>query len=173
MRKVLIIGNAGSGKSTFGRKLAEKTGLPLVHLDKLYWRGDWEHLSREEFDAALQAELDKPEWIIDGNFNRTLTHRLQYCDTVFFFDLPTITCLWGITKRIFTHHGKVRPDMGGNCREYFDKQKTVLYKDVLTFNKRRRKDYYEILGKTEHIDVVVIKSRKAANKYLKEITASK
>jgi len=126
IRKALIIGSPGSGKSTFGRKLAQKTGLPLVHLDKLYWRGDWDHLTREEFDAVLQVELDKQEWIIDGNFNRTLPHRLQYCDTVFFFDLPSVTCLWGITKRVFTHYGKVRPDMGGNCQERFDRQKPVL-----------------------------------------------
>ena len=62
MRRVLIIGNAGSGKSTFARKLAEKTGLPLVHLDKLYWHGNWEHLSREEFDTAMQTELEKDAW---------------------------------------------------------------------------------------------------------------
>ena len=138
MRRVLIIGNAGSGKSTFGRKLAEKTGLPLVHLDKIYWRGNWEHLTREEFDKALQAELEKEEWIIDGNFNRTLPHRLDYCDTVFFFDLPTITCLWGVTKRVLQNYGKTRSDMGGSCPEKFDRNKWELFGMILKFNRNRK-----------------------------------
>lgn len=169
MRRVLIIGNAGAGKSSFAKKLAEKTGLPLVHLDKLYWHGNWEHLSREEFDTAMQTELEKDAWIIDGNFNRTLPHRLKYCDTVFFFDLPTVTCLWGITKRVFTHHGKVRPDMGGNCKEYFDKQKPALYKSVLQFNGQHRKNYCRILKDREN--VVIFRKRKEAEAYLQNLTA--
>ncbi|MEE0840408.1 MAG: AAA family ATPase [Acutalibacteraceae bacterium] len=100
MKRILIIGNSGSGKTTFAKALAEKTQLPLIHLDKLFWCGEWEHLSRDEFDAILQKELEKPEWIIDGNFSRTIPHRLKYCDTVFYFDLPTITCLWGSTVRV-------------------------------------------------------------------------
>ena len=111
MRRVLIIGNAGSGKSTFAKKLAKTTGLSLVHLDKIYWRGNWEHLTREEFDKALQAELEKEEWIIDGNFSRTLPRRLEYCDTVIWLDLPVgveqcTVRLPGAEDRILTGHGK-------------------------------------------------------------------
>ena len=100
MKRILIIGNAGSGKTTFAKALAKKTQLPLIHLDRLFWCGEWEHLSRDEFDTILQKELEKPEWIIDGNFGRTIPHRLKYCDTVFYFDLPTITCLWSSTVRV-------------------------------------------------------------------------
>ena len=123
MERILIIGNAGSGKTTFAKQLASKLNLPVIHLDNIYWHGNWEHLTRDAFDAALQEQLNKPRWIIDGNFNRTIPHRLQYCDTVIFFDLPTIICLWGITRRIFANYGKTREDMGGNCREFFDAQK--------------------------------------------------
>lgn len=169
MEKILIIGNAGSGKSTFSKKLAQKLQLPLVHLDKIYWTGNWDHLSREEFDEALQKELIKPQWIIDGNFNRTFPHRLQYCDTVFFFDLPAISCFWGITKRIFQNYGKTRTDMGGNCPEYFDKQKISLYKGVLNFNKTRRQDYYELLQNATNVKVVIFRSRKQADRYFEEL----
>ena len=60
MQRILLIGNAGAGKTTFAKHLAQKLHLPLVHLDNLYWRGDWDHLSRDEFDAILQSELEKP-----------------------------------------------------------------------------------------------------------------
>ena len=166
MERILIIGNAGSGKSTFVKALAKKLALPLVHLDKLYWHGKWEHLSRDAFDALLQRELEKPQWIIDGNFNRTIPHRLQYCDTVFFFDLSVFTCVWGITKRIFTNYGRSREDMGGNCREFFDAQKLPLYRNVITFNKQHRNDYYDLLSKATHVKVIIFRSRQQANKFL-------
>ena len=169
MERILIIGNAGAGKSTFAKKLAEKSELPLVHLDRLFWSGNWEHLSREEFDKALQMELEKPRWIIDGNFNRTLPHRLQYCDTVFFFDLPALTCLAGILKRVFTNYGKTREDMGGNCPEYFDSQKLELCRHVLSFNKQHRKNYHELLAKVQDVNVIVFRSRRQADRFLRAL----
>lgn len=171
MERVLIIGNAGSGKTTFSRQLAAKYALPLVHLDKIYWCGNWEHLSRDAFDKRLQEELEKPRWIIDGNFNRTLPHRLQYCDTVFYFDFPAVTCLAGITKRILTNYGKTRSDMGGNCTELFDKQKLTLYRNVLTFNKQHRKDYYDLLSTAENKRVIVFKNRCQVNRFLNDIVS--
>ena len=166
MERILLIGNAGAGKTTFARKLVEKCRLPLVHLDKLYWRGNWDHLSREEFDRLLQVELEKPQWIIDGNFNRTIPHRLQYCDTVIYFDFPTITCLWGITKRILTNLGKARTDMGGNCVERFDSQKPTLYRNVLHFNKQHRTQYYEMLSKLTGVNVIIFRNRRQAQMFL-------
>lgn len=169
MEKILIIGNAGSGKTTFAKKLAEKKGLPLVHLDTLYWTGNWEHAEREIFDALLEKELEKPSWIIDGNFNRTLPRRLQCCDTVFYFDLPTVTCLWGITKRIIKSYGKTREDMGGNCPEYFDRQKWALYKNVFFFKKAHHEKYIKLLQETEGIKTVIFKKRGEGKQYLKAI----
>lgn len=167
MRRVLIIGCAGAGKTTFAGALAEMTGLPLVHLDRLFWCGNWEHLSRDAFDTALQAELEKPEWIMDGNFDRTIPHRLQYCDTVFFFDLPRRSCLWGVTKRVFQNWGKSRPDMGGNCPERFDRHKRELYRHIWHFNKNNRESYYKLLAGVENI--IIFRSRKEVRKYLREV----
>lgn len=165
MTRVIIIGGNGSGKSTFAKQLHAITGLPLVHLDRLLWYGDWQVREQEEFDALLEAELEKSAWIIDGNYNRTLLHRLSYCDTVFYFDFSTLRCLWGVTWRVLTHLGRVRDDMGGNCRERFD---LSFYKNILGFNKAHRARYHSLLkqaaqnGKT----VVIFHNRHQVKRYL-------
>ena len=116
MRKVLIIGGNGSGKTTMARQLAEITGLPLCHLDTLYWTDDWQPRERSDFITLLQAELEKEEWILDGNMRRTLPQRLPYCDTVIYLDFSGIRCFFGTLKRLLQNHGQSRPDMGGPAR---------------------------------------------------------
>ena len=102
MRKVLVIGSPGAGKSTFAKKLAKSKRLPLFHLDLIWFHKDGNMEAREIFDEELQKILETDEWIIDGYYPRTLKHRLQYADTVFFFDLPEEVCLEGAKKRIGT-----------------------------------------------------------------------
>ena len=169
MQRILVIGNAGAGKTTFAKQLAQKLQLPLIHLDSIFWCGNWEHLSQYEFDTILQSNLEQPRWIIDGNFNRTIPRRLQYCDTVFYLDFPTLTCLVGITKRTLANLGRSRTDMGGNCTERFDSHKIPLYRHVLSFNSQHRADYYRMLGNAKDVNVVVFKNRSQANAFLNKL----
>ena len=107
MKKVIIIGCPGSGKTTFAEKLSEITGLPLYYLDAIWHKPDKTHIAREDFDKRILEIFDTPEWIIDGNYNRTIELRLKQCDTVFLFDLPTDVCIQGATERL----GKDRYDL--------------------------------------------------------------
>lgn len=107
MKRVIVIGCPGVGKSTFSRKLAVKTGLPLHYLDMIWHRSDRTVIGRKEFDRQLTQIVAEEEWIIDGNYARTLPVRLDYCDTVFFFDLPLEICIEGAKSRL----GKDRIDM--------------------------------------------------------------
>ena len=96
MRRVLVIGCPGAGKSTFARRLRDAAGLPLHYLDMLWHNPDRTTVTRAEFDERLQRILEEDAWILDGNFARTLPKRLEYCDTVFFLDFPTDVCLEGV-----------------------------------------------------------------------------
>ena len=107
MNRIVIIGCPGAGKSTFARKLAAKTGLPLYYRDMIWHRADRAVIGREEFDRQLDKLVIEDEWIIDGNYARTLPKRLAHCDTVFFFDLPLEECIEGAKSRL----GKARVDM--------------------------------------------------------------
>ena len=107
MKKVIVIGCPGAGKSTFARKLAKKTSLPLHYMDMIWHRPDRSNIGREALVEALSAITLGDEWIIDGNYLHSLPLRLDRCDTVFFFDLPLDVCLEGALGRI----GRPRVDM--------------------------------------------------------------
>ena len=110
MRRVLVIGCPGAGKSTFARRLRDAAGLPLHYLDMLWHNPDRTTVTRAEFDERLQRILEEDAWILDGNFARTLPKRLEYCDTVFFLDFPTDVCLEGVEGC----SGMKREDMRGS-----------------------------------------------------------
>ena len=107
MKKAIIIGCPGSGKTTFAEKLGAITKLPVHHLDAIWHKPDGSHIPREDFDEHLSEIFAAPEWIIDGNYSRTMEMRLQQCDSVFLFDLPTALCLQGAAERL----GKPRRDL--------------------------------------------------------------
>lgn len=107
MKKVMVIGCPGAGKSTFSRRLQEKTGLPIVYLDNLFWNADKTNVAKDIFLERLENALRADAFILDGNYFSTMELRLKQCDTVFFLDYPLELCLKSIEKR----RGVFRPDM--------------------------------------------------------------
>ncbi len=166
MERIIIIGCGGAGKSTLARQLGEKLGIPVVHLDKLFWHPGWVEASREEFDARLAPELEKPRWIMDGNFNRTMPQRMARCDTIIYLDFSRFACLRGVAKRILTTYGQVRPDMGEGCPERFDLD---FLKWVWNFNKAHREGYYRLLNEEEGVETIVLKNRRMVKRFLNSI----
>ena len=98
-KKIAVIGCCGAGKSVFSRKLASVTGLPLYHLDTMYWREDCTHIDRTEFMEKQNDVINTEKWILDGNYRNTLENRIKAAELIFFFDLPTEICLNGALTR--------------------------------------------------------------------------
>lgn len=168
MERIMIIGCGGSGKSTLARALGEKTGLPVVHLDQIWWSpGNWQHLSREEFDRLLLAEAEKPRWILDGNFNRTLELRLEKCDTVIYLDRNRAACLVSWLGRVVKNWGRARPDMAEGCAEWFDPE---MARWIWRFNRDNRKRYYGLLNGLKGKRVYILKNRRQVRKFLNGLT---
>lgn len=163
MKRVMIIGCPGSGKSTLAKKLSSKLKLPVIHLDQLNWTGHWQMISSEVFDALLLTEVQKEAWIIDGNYDRTISLRIQYCDTVIFLNYSKMTCLCGVIKRVLKGYGKTRSDMGGNCPERFD---ISFLKFVWDFNSTYRSKYLTMLSQQTDKNVMVFHHRKECQQFL-------
>ena len=166
MKRVVIIGCGGAGKSTLAQELGKRTGLPVIHLDSIFWLPGWVEMNRDEFDRKIRAEMAKEAWIIDGNYNRTMPERVARCDTIIYLDFPRIVCLYGIFKRLLTNIGKTRPDMGEGCPERVDWE---FLKWVWNYNKDKRERNYRLLNEATHAETIVLKNRRAVKKFLKSL----
>jgi adenylate kinase family enzyme len=120
MRRVLVIGSGGAGKSTFARRLGARLGLPVIHLDANYWKPGWVETPKDEWRRKVERLVEGNAWVIDGNYSGSLDVRLAACDTVVFLDLPRAVCVWRVLKRTLKYKGGSRPDMAEGCREKFN-----------------------------------------------------
>ena len=163
MKKVMIIGCPGSGKSTFARKLRDKTGLPLYYLDTIWHRPDKSTVPREEFDAELDKILKSDAYIIDGNYSRTLEWRFKECDTVFFMDIPTEICLDGAMSRI----GKKREEL-----PWTETKLDPEFKEwILGFPTRSLPTVLGLIEKyKDEKTVIVFKTREESDRYIESLS---
>ena len=135
MQRVLVIGSGGSGKSTLAARIAARTGLPLIHLDQLYWRSGWVATPANEWTRNVQELAARASWVMDGNYGGTLDLRLAACDMVVFLDVPRLRCLWRVLWRWMRHRGRSRPDMAPGCTERLDME---FVRWIWTYPQRRR-----------------------------------
>lgn len=163
MKRVVVIGSPGSGKSVLSVKLHEKTGLPLVHLDNIWWKPDRTHITREAFDERLLEILQTDEWIIDGSYSRTFEPRIAACDTVIFLDYDTDVCMQGITERV----GQVRPDIPWT-EQTLDPELVELVK---TYRERNHPKLSELFCKYPDKDIHIFRTRAEAERWIEDITS--
>ena len=158
MKKVIVIGCPGSGKSTVSRALHNKTGIPLYHLDMMYWNADKTTVEKSVFLERLSDVLKKDEWIIDGNYGSTMELRMAACDTVIFLDYPLDVCLDGIRER----RGKPRSDMPWIETE----EDSEFIEFIKNYNEQQKPKVLELLEKYSDKNIVIFKSREQADAFL-------
>jgi len=162
MKRVIIIGCPGSGKSTFARKLQSVTGLPLHHLDLIYWKPDRTIVPREEFLEKLHQIMAQEQWIIDGNYASTMEMRMQACDTVIFLDYPPELCLAGAQER----KGKARPDLPWVESNDLDDSEFMEY--IRNFHELNRPTILSLLEKYSDKEIIIFHSREDAEIFLQK-----
>ena len=167
MRKIMICGCGGSGKSVLSSKLGDHFGLPVTLLDMEYYDEQWNALDQETF-AQLQRELvTADDWIIDGNYAGTMPIRLAAADTVIFLDIHPLVCLFGILQRRLQHRGD-----DAHSRHRRGRITWGFVKYILGFRKTMRPKVEGLISEHATGTVVRLRSRRAARRYLAEVTNS-
>ncbi|MCQ2445782.1 MAG: adenylate kinase [Clostridia bacterium] len=161
MRKVIVIGCPGGGKSTFSRKLHDLTDLPLYHLDRMYWNPDRTKVEKSVFRERLAEVIEKDAWIIDGNYGSTMEWRIEASDTVFFLDYPTEVCLEGIRTR----KDKPRSDMP--WVETGDDEEFLQF--IRDYREESRPKVLNLLEKYPDKTVFIFHARDEADEFLKNL----
>lgn len=158
MKKVIVIGCPGSGKSRFSKELHGITSLPLFHLDMMYWNPDKTTVAKPFFRERLSAVLEGERWIIDGNYGSTMELRMAACDTVIFLDYPIDVCLSGIRERI----GKPRSDMPWVETE----EDPEFVEFIKSYNSESRPRVMELLKKYSDKSIYIFKGRNESDEFL-------
>ena len=167
MRRVLVIGSGGAGKSTFSRRLGERLGLEVIHLDAAHWRPDWVETPKDEWRHKVEELCRRGSWVMDGNYSGTLDVRLAACDTVIFLDMPRAVCTWRVLKRSLMYRDAPRPDMAAGCRERLDLK---FLHWVWTYPTRRRPTILARLDEiAAHKNVIRLRSDAEAERFLAEV----
>jgi adenylate kinase family enzyme len=164
MRKVLVIGSGGAGKSTFAKRLGARLKTEVIHLDSIYWRPGWVETPKAEWRETIEELLKREAWVMDGNYSGTLELRLRACDTVIFLDLPRILCLWRVAKRWLLYRNRSRPDMAAECLERFSPQ---FMRWVWKYPKQSRPKVLERLqANAEGKQIIWLRSRAEVERFL-------
>lgn len=155
MKKIVIIGSPGSGKTTLARLLKQKTQLPTYHLDSLFWRDNWKKTSRDSWIKIQNNLVQLPEWIIDGNYTATLEIRITAADTIIFLDYPTYLCTYRVIKRMFKNHNKKRADLANNIERI---NLDIIFFTLL-FKKRNRIPILNLLNQQYDKHIFILKNK--------------
>ena len=162
MRRVLIMGCAGAGKSSLARELAKHHSLPLIHLDREYWLPGWVEPDTKEWHLKVHKIAAQDAWIMDGNYGTTLPARLERADTIIFLDLPRHICLFRVIRRTFAGFGRTRADMTPGCPEQFD---WAFFKYIWNFSRDHRPGLVEQLSAFKG-KKIFLKTRREVTSYI-------
>ena len=168
MKRILIIGICGSGKSYLAKQLKKKFNLPVIHLDKEFWKSGWVVTPQSEWKIKVKELLKQKSWIMDGNFSSTLNIRIPVADTIIYLDFNRYTALYNVLKRVFNSYGKVRSDLADNCPERFDWE---FMKYVWKFPKiEKPKTEKALQNFTNQKKIIRLKNRNEVNSFIKSLT---
>ena len=135
---------AGRGNLLWRRQIGAKTGLPVIHLDVVYWHEGWTEMPKDVWERTVRELTRQPEWITDGNYGGTMELRLAAADMVVFLDLPPLVCVWRVVRRWRQYRHESRPDMAPGCPEKLD---WVFLRWIWNYRRDRRPDILKRMNK--------------------------
>jgi adenylate kinase family enzyme len=170
MKKVLVIGPGGAGKSTFAQQLGRLLKIEVLHLDRFYWHSGWVETPKSEWSKKVEQLLSRDAWIMDGNYSGTLEQRVQASDTIIFLDLPPMLCLWRVMKRAAKYRNMNRPDMSEGCNERLTLE-FILW--IWNYRRRSRPKVLKLLESGAGKRIVRLRSPAEVTQFLARIAGDR
>lgn len=161
-RRILVIGCSGAGKSRLAKLIAARYALPLIHLDRCYWRPGWVEPPEAEWVQEVERLLAAPAWVMDGNFSGTMRRRTEMAEAIVFLDLPRWLCILRVLRRVALGYGRTRADVAPGCPERFE---WAFMRWVWNYPKRSRLRTLDLL-RTFPGSIVVLRSRGEVRRWI-------
>ncbi|MDB5478961.1 MAG: putative topology modulation protein FlaR [Caulobacteraceae bacterium] len=170
MNRIAIVGCSGGGKSTLARTVGAALGLPVVHLDALFWKPGWVESDPEPFRAAVDVALAGERWVSDGNFTSVADLSLGRADTIVWIDQPMPLCLSRAIWRGLTGLGRTRADLAPGCPEKID---FAFYRYIVTWSGAPRTRLQGALDRfAPHAPLVRLRSDRAIAAWVGQVGAT-
>lgn len=169
MKKILVIGSYGSGKSTFAKRLHNVLNIELIHLDEMFWSSNWEPTPEEVMINKIKQVIMKESWIIDGFYPGTFDIRFKHADTIIFLDLNRLLCLYNAISRTLKSKLKIHnPDKINHNPDFlFD---FMFYYRIWTFkNKIKPLIIEKIVKASDTKNIIILNRYSHYNLFLKSL----
>lgn len=163
LKKILVLGSSGAGKSTFARELGARLGIEAIHLDSYYWQPDWVSTPPEEWEERVRKLLEGESWVMDGNYRSSLPLRLEAADTVVFLERNRLVCLLRCVGRFLRHRGKSRPEMAAGCNEKIDRE---FLRWIWNYPRDVKPGIMELLGRQSGKTVIILRGDREIRAFL-------
>ena len=163
MRRILVLGSSGAGKSTFAQELGQRLGIETIHLDSHYWQPNWTGTLPKAWEQKVKELAERPAWVMDGNYRSSLPLRLQYADTVIFLDRSRVQCLLRCVGRLLRYRGTNRPELPPGCNEKIDWE---FFLWIWNYPRDVRPGIMETLGKLTDKEVITLRNDREVAEFL-------
>lgn len=165
VKRITIVGGPGTGKTTLAKKLGKIFDLPVIHIDAINYKPNWEEIGRENRDKLILEKIKDEEWIIDGNYSATLKERIEKSDLIIWLDYSSFDIIKGVFYRYIKNFHKEKQEIPG-CKERIDWK---FFKYVITYRKRARKKIVEKIKNTSKDKVCIFKNRSELDRWVENI----
>lgn len=175
MKRILVIGSTGAGKTTLAQQLAETLDLHHIELDSLFWGPGWSETPREQFYAQLTPQISRDRWVIDGNYSFAREFVWPRADTAVWLDYPLPIILWRLFRRTVRRTVSQEELWNGN-QERFTNQflsSDSLFLFAIKSKKKHRLQYPQLFNSPDytHLQVLHHHSPKQTSDWLETLAA--
>jgi adenylate kinase family enzyme len=162
-KRINVVGTSGSGKTTFARKLAHRLNLPYYEMDQVFWKPGWQESSDDEFLARVREITSGQEWVLDGNYSRTIPEKWKHVQLIVWLDMSFLRTVLQVTRRVFQRaisREELWPGTGNRetfANAFFSKKSIIWW--AVTNHRSNRRKYGSMMQAPQYAHITFVRLR--------------